>query len=138
MTTRLAVNKLAGAIKAKREKRGLREAAEEIGDVSASTLSRIEQGKAPDLETFLRLCDWLQMPPEAFIESDDPGADDNFGMDGPSPSPSMSTLQVIEVHLRADRELDPESADALANMVRAAYHAIKLGKIGRNSEGVSE
>ena len=48
--------KLSAMVRAKRGSMGLRAAAEEIGDISASTLSRIEQGRIPDLDTFFRLC----------------------------------------------------------------------------------
>ncbi len=34
----------------------------------AVTLSRAENGRAPDMETFLRLCDWLQVPAAQLIE----------------------------------------------------------------------
>ena len=50
------IRKLAALLRAKRGRRGLREIADEIGGVSASTLSRLEQGNTPDLETFARLC----------------------------------------------------------------------------------
>lgn len=36
----------------------LREAAREIG-VAAATLSRIERGSLPDIETFRKICVWL-------------------------------------------------------------------------------
>ena len=44
----------------------LRDVADKTG-VSASTLSRIEQGKfTPDLETYLAVCSWLGLSPAAF------------------------------------------------------------------------
>jgi len=130
METRLAVEKLAALIKAKRGKKGLRATASEVGEISASTLSRIEQGKMPDIDTFMRLCDWLEVTPEQFFETD--GEILQSDTQWPVLSPTMSTTEAIEVHLRADRELDPETADALANMVKAAYNAIRAGKLGRN------
>ena len=135
METRLAIEKLAASIKAKRGKVGLRATAEEIGKISASTLSRIEQGKMPDLDTFIRVCDWLEVTPEQFFETDGEAETIQDKAQWPVLSPTMSTTEAIEVHLRADRELDPETAEALANMVRAAYNAIKVGKLGHNSGG---
>lgn len=132
METRLAVEKLAALIKAKRGKKGLRATASEVGEISASTLSRIEQGKMPDLDTFMRLCDWLEVTPEQFFETDGEIEVLQGDTQWPVLSPTMSTTEAIEVHLRADRELDPETADALANMVKAAYNAIRAGKLGRN------
>src|SRR5437762_1631020 len=96
------IHKLAALVRAKRGKRGLRETAKEIGDVSVSTLSRVEQGKIPDLGTFLRLCRWLGVSPEQFTSK---------GMQGDSqtPAPIASTQEIIVAHLRADRTLDPHT-----------------------------
>lgn len=133
METRLAIEKLAALVKSKRGNNGLRATASEIGEISASTLSRIEQGKMPDLDTFMRLCDWLEVNPEKFFKSDNKIETSQSEDHLPVLSPTMSTTEAIEVHLRADRELDPETALALANMVKAAYNAIRAGKLGRNT-----
>ena len=133
METRLAIEKRAALVKTKRGTKGLRVIAEEIGEISASTLSRIEQGKMPDLDTFMRLCDWLEVTPEQFFETNGEENSVQNNVQRPILSPTMSTTEAIEVHLRADRELDPETAEALANMVKAAYNAISSGKLGRKS-----
>lgn len=57
------------AIKARRGKQGLREVAKATG-VSASTLSRIENGKEVDLTTLLAVCDWLERSPSEFLVHD--------------------------------------------------------------------
>lgn len=44
---------------------GLRDFAKEI-DISAATLSRIENGKMPDLETYFRICFWLKRSTNEF------------------------------------------------------------------------
>jgi urease accessory protein UreF len=54
MNSTLDTALLAQMIKVKRGSMGLREAAQQIGDISAATLSRMEQGKLPDVETFIR------------------------------------------------------------------------------------
>lgn len=36
--------------------------------VSPATLSRVSNGKMPDLETFFRLCVWLKKDPKDFCE----------------------------------------------------------------------
>jgi UDP-N-acetylglucosamine 1-carboxyvinyltransferase len=64
----LDIQQLAALLKSKRGERGLREIAEEISNVSPATLSRIENGKMLDVETFLHLCDWLQVPPQQLIK----------------------------------------------------------------------
>lgn len=49
-------------VKVKRESQSLREASKLIG-ISPATLSRIENGKVPDLDTFSKLCKWLELDP---------------------------------------------------------------------------
>ncbi len=47
----------------------LRQAARQIG-ISASTLSRIENGNPPEIETFGRICQWLKEPPSKYFDPD--------------------------------------------------------------------
>ena len=111
------VVELGRAVKRERERRkmGLRAVADETG-VSASTLSRIENGTSnPDADNIARLTKWLKMPMERFM-----GARD----DEQQPIvyfPQEATPDIVEVHLRADRNLTPESASALAELFRVAY-----------------
>ncbi len=67
MPSTLNVDLFASAIKTKRGTKGLRETATEIGDVSSATLSRIEQGNLPDVETFIKICKWLNVSTDTFI-----------------------------------------------------------------------
>jgi transcriptional regulator with XRE-family HTH domain len=108
MKNHLNADKLANLVRSKRGNRGLRETAKEIGNVSPSTISRVENGKTPDMETFLVLCDWLEVPPAELIHSTEEKKDSN-------------TPEAIEIQLRADKNLDPAIADALASLVKAAY-----------------
>ncbi len=101
---------LAALVRAKRAGRGLREVAEEIGEISPATLSRVENEKAPDMTTFLRLCNWLQVTPAQLL------ADQNG-----STSAAPNRPQQIALLLRSDRQLDPATANALASLVEAAY-----------------
>lgn len=121
MNSEINIRDLAAAIRVRRGKRGLRAIADEIGDVSASTLSRIEQGKLPDLDTFMRICRWLGEPPERFT----------IGVDS---SAETTTPQIIAAHLRADRTLDPKTAEALITMIQLAYKAIESGEITEGEE----
>lgn len=109
--TRLDLEKLALLIRNKRGNRNLRDIAAEIGDVSPSTLSRVENGKTPDMDTFLCLCDWLGVKPEEFFvrPAEAPLA-------GEPPTRDQITLQ-----LRADRTLEPAASDMLAAVIKAAY-----------------
>ena len=50
---KITIEQLGAELKQERGKRGLREVAAEIG-ISTATLSRIEAGRQPDLETFLQ------------------------------------------------------------------------------------
>lgn len=64
----LDINLFSQSVRDRRGERGLREIAAEIG-TSASTLSRIEKGKLPDVNTFLMLCEWLELPSDYFSKS---------------------------------------------------------------------
>ena len=92
-------------IRERRGTRGVRNAAREIG-VSPATLSRVENGKQPDLTTFEKLCRWLEISPSEFLNVGDPAV-------GPQP-PSFSTATA---HLRARQQITPELAQALGEMI---------------------
>ena len=49
---------LAAALRDRRKQLGIgvRAAADQVEGVSSSTLSRVEKGNLPDLDTYLRLC----------------------------------------------------------------------------------
>ena len=111
------LKKLAAHLRTKRGTKGLREVATEIGDVSASTLSRIEQGNVPDVATFMRICRWLGVDSGAFMTETS------------SEKENIDTPHVIETHLRADRVLPSETINALSEMIRVAYKAAKEGKL---------
>ena len=113
---------LGRAIRRKREELGLslRDVADETG-VSASTLSRIENGTGkPDADNIARLTAWLDMPVERIMS----GRRTEAGEDGASAVvyfPQESTPNIVEAHLRADRNLSPETAKALSELFRVAY-----------------
>jgi len=116
MSSRATLAHISALIKAKRRENeiGLRDAAEASG-VSASTLSRLERGAAtslPDSATLSKIAEWLGLSLAALL-SDETSA---IGS-----QPELSTPEVVEVHLRADRELSPETAKALAEMFKTLY-----------------
>src|SRR2546429_3723060 len=87
------------AIDAKRSGEGLswRQLAGRLG-VSASTFSRMARGHRPDVETFLRLLDWLGVAPSSFIRG------------SARSTTSPDTLTAISMALRGDGALDREQA----------------------------
>lgn len=111
---------LGRAIRRKREEQGLslRDVADETG-VSASTLSRIENGTGkPDADNIARLTAWLNMPMERVMG--------HMDADGDAAQPVVyfpqeSMPEIVEAHLRADRNLTPETAKALSELFRVAY-----------------
>ena len=134
MTNKTRVNtaELGSAIRRRREQQGLslRDVADETG-VSASTLSRIENGTGkPDADNIARLAAWLDMPIERVMHHGHRAASD------PNPVvyyPHESTPEIVEAHLRADRQLTPQTAKALSELFRVAYAQFSHteGKPGR-------
>lgn len=120
--TKTLVNteELGRAIRRKRESLGLslRDVADET-TVSASTLSRIENGTGkPDADNIARLTNWLDVPMERILGGNPPDSD--------APKPVVyfareSTPEIVEAHLRADRNLTQETATALSELFRVAY-----------------
>src|SRR5205809_6297369 len=62
MRMRLHLHQMGPLVRERRGERGIREVAADIG-ISPATLSRVERGKLPDLDTFSKLCRWLQVDP---------------------------------------------------------------------------
>ncbi|HEV2763514.1 MAG TPA: helix-turn-helix transcriptional regulator [Pyrinomonadaceae bacterium] len=111
---------LGRAIRRKREEAGLslRDVADETG-VSASTLSRIENGTGkPDADNIARLTAWLNMPMERIMGGRQLDGDESKPV---VYFPQEATPDIVEAHLRADRNLTPETAKALSELFRVAY-----------------
>src|SRR5258708_13344086 len=108
---------LGRAIKRKREENSLslRDLANETG-VSASTLSRIENGTGkPDADNIARLTAWLEVPVERILSG-------RSLADESSPAvvyyPQEPGPEILEAHLRAHRNLTPETAPPLSDLLR--------------------
>ena len=117
---------LGRAIKRRREELGLslRDVAD-VTNVSASTLSRIENGTGkPDADNIARLTTWLDMPVDRVMKmtnSEDVEAVVYY--------PHEATPEIVEAHLRADKNLTPDTAKALSELFRVAYQQFsKPGK----------
>ena len=91
-----------------RGERGVREVAKEIG-ISPATLSRVERGHLPDLETFGKVCRWLGLDPNEVL--------------GMAPAQNDTPIQAT-VHFRKDRALSPETAKALGDLILAAQRSL--------------
>src|SRR5438128_1050479 len=81
--------------------------------VSASTLTRMAQGRHPDAASLAALSAWAGLNPADFVNIP---AKKRAGAE---PLAAITTL------LRADPRLKPESARALEAIVRAAYDKLK-------------
>ncbi len=111
MQSTLNTDLLANMLKNKRADKGLRAVATEIGGVSAATLSRIEQGKIPDVATFIKICKWLDEATDTFIVASNS-----------KKAKPVSTQQQVVAHLRADRELSKDTVNMLIKMIDMAYN----------------
>src|SRR5215470_1392567 len=112
---------LGRAVRRRREELGLslRDVATKTS-VSASTLSRIENGTGkPDADNIARLTAWLEVPVERILSAR-PTQDDES--EAVVYYPQEPVPQIVEAHLRADRNLTPETAAALSELFRVAYN----------------
>lgn len=111
---------LGRAIRRRREELdlSLRDVADQTS-VSASTLSRIENGTGkPDADNIARLTSWLDVPLQRILKGTRDGHEETKAV---VYFPHESTPEIVEAHLRADRNLTPETADALSELFRVAY-----------------
>lgn len=88
-----------------------KQVAEETG-ISASTLTRMAQGRQPDAASLAALSAWAGLNPSDFVEA-------HYKRDRPESMAGISTL------LRSDPNLDERSAAAIEAIVRAAYERFK-------------
>jgi transcriptional regulator with XRE-family HTH domain len=97
----------------------LREAGEVLG-MSAATLSRVESGKhLPDRDRLFRLAEWAGMPL---------GAEARSARNREVHREGAGTVEAVELHLRADKDLDPEDADFLVQLMKTAYDRVSRRK----------
>lgn len=110
MQSKLDSVKFSMAIKEKRGKIALRDIVKDIGDVSASTLSRVEQGNLPDVLTFIKICDWLQVSVDSFVLKEEQQEEMQY-----------TEKDKIVYQLRSSKTLPPETVNAIVTMVNIAY-----------------
>ena len=108
MSSKIDSEKLSSMVKSKRGNLGLRAAAKEI-EISAPTLSRIEQGKLPDIETYIKICEWLNVSSDYFTNN----------------STEFSNKQNVIASLRAEKTLSPNTVESLINFINLAYRQVE-------------
>ena len=80
--------------------------------VSASTLTRMAQGKRPDVDGLAALAAWSGLQADDFVRSE---------AERPNPEP----LSMITTYLRSDKNLTPEAAAALDEVIKATYDRLR-------------
>lgn len=102
----IKIQQLAQHIQAHRAGKGIRAAAAEVG-VSPATLSRVENGNIPDLETFGKICSWLNEDPALYL-----------GI-----ATSAGVTPKARVHFKKGAAIRQDSAKALSEMIVLAQQA---------------
>ncbi len=88
-----------------------KEVAEETG-ISASTLTRMGQGRRPDAASMAALSAWAGLNPSDFVTA-------------PYAPRKRESISQISSLLRSDPNLDARSAEAVEVIVRAAYERLR-------------
>jgi transcriptional regulator with XRE-family HTH domain len=102
----IRIQQLARRIQERRAGKGVREAAKEVG-ISPATLSRVENEHVPDLETYRKICLWLEEDPAVFL---------GF-------KPENTGTTTARVHFKKGAAIKPDSAKALSEMILLAQQA---------------
>ena len=112
---RFDVSALHAALDSERRSRRLtwKDVAGESG-VSASTLTRLSQGRRPDVDSLAALTTWLGMSADHFMRGE---RIQEFG--GASPLAQISSI------LHRDPHLNPEGSAALEELIRATYSRLR-------------
>ena len=84
----------------------------EESQVSASTLTRMAQGRRPDVDSLAALVTWSGLSADAFVRDD-------------HEKPEPGTLAMISTYLKTDPHLTSEAADALDELVKATYERMR-------------
>jgi transcriptional regulator with XRE-family HTH domain len=77
--------------------------------VSASTLTRMGQGRRPDVDSLAALANWSALDPVKFIRG------------GRRTSAKPETVAMISTYLRSDPNLNEAGATALEEVIKATY-----------------
>jgi transcriptional regulator with XRE-family HTH domain len=88
-----------------------RQVAGESG-IPASTLTRMAQGKRPDVDSLAALTAWSGLKADNFVRSEEN-------------RPKAEPLAMISTYLRTDPNLTKEGADALDVLIKATYERLR-------------
>lgn len=83
-------------------------------EVSASTLTRMGQGRRPDVDGLARLCTWAGVRADDFVRRPE----------GEPATPARS-IAMISTYLRSDPHLTPDGAEMLESLLVAAYERLQ-------------
>lgn len=113
---KISLENLGLVLKDKRGGRGIREVAKEIR-ISPATLSRIELGKQPDLDTFTKICTWLKVNPGEILG--------NAGLAGATTVQQVSNNPKVMVQYKAKQTINPETAKKLTELIIQVQQSIQ-------------
>lgn len=85
--------------------------------LSPSTFTRLAQGRRPDVDTFVKLLAWMNRPASDFVQ--------DAAAEVAAAGPPQDTVRAIAESLRRDPDLNTQSAEALEDIVRVAYHRLR-------------
>jgi len=106
----MSILKLGKLLMERRGEEGIREFAKKLG-ISPATLSRIENGKLPDLETFSKICGKLGLDPAELLQ---------VGKKPSARQPVTAAGVTAHVHMKTDVHKTPSAAQDLAKLILAA------------------
>jgi transcriptional regulator with XRE-family HTH domain len=81
--------------------------------VSASTLTRMAQGKRPDVDTLAALAAWANLKVDNFIQGGEPEKQTD------------NVIEEVAALFRADPSLSPDARSAIEAIVRTAHEKLK-------------
>ena len=84
----------------------------DLSGVSASTLTRMAQGRRPDVDGLAALSSWSGLDIGDYVRTD-------------GEKPEAEPLAMISTYLKTDRNLTPESAIALDELIKATYRQLR-------------
>jgi transcriptional regulator with XRE-family HTH domain len=85
----------------------------EAAGVSASTLTRMAQGKRPDVDGLAALTSWSNLRADDFVIG--------TGEAGEKPE----TMAMISTYLRSDKNLSADAAQALESIIATSYQQLR-------------
>ena len=80
--------------------------------VSASTLTRMSQGRRPDVDSMAALIAWSGLSADMFVRD-------------ARATPGPSSLSLISSSLKSDPQLTPEAAEALDELMKVTYERMR-------------